>query len=123
LIGKLATLFNVQIEEVHPDALCYLLREDLSDEELHARWTAKPWEADDLEHSGYDEFEDCDLKYADQPDDSQGASRDGPTAHFSEDLHALIRPGETAWTLERNAAAAGFFWVDDYLKWREEPDA
>lgn len=120
---RFATLFNVQIEEVHLDALCYLLREDLSDEELHALWTAKPWEAEDLEDSGYDEFEDCELKYADQPDDSQGASRDGPTAHFSEDLQALIRPGETAWTLERNAAAAGFFWVDDYLKWREEPDA
>ncbi|KRP86858.1 hypothetical protein ACLIMJ_22205 [Pseudomonas veronii] len=123
MIGKLATLFNVQIEEVHPDALCYLLREDLSDEELHARWTAKPWEADDQEYSGDDKFEDGDLKDADQPDGRQGGSRADSTAHFSEDLQVLIRPGETAWTLERNAAAAGFFRVGDYLKWREEPDA
>ena len=123
MIGKLATLFNVQIEEVHPDALCYLLREDLSDEELHARWTAKPWEADDQEYSGDDELEDGDLEEVDPPDGRQGASCDGPTAHLSEDLQALIRPGETAWTLERNAAAAGFFCVGDYLKWREGPDA
>lgn len=120
---RFATRFNVQIEEVHPDALCYLLREDLSDEELHALWTAKPWEADDQEYSGDDKFEDGDLKDADQPDDPKGASRDGPTAHFSEDLQVLIRPGETAWTLERNADAAGFFCVGDYLKWREGPDA
>ncbi|RUT42296.1 ATP-binding protein [Pseudomonas sp. PAMC 29040] len=120
---RFATLFNVQVEEVHPDALCYLMREDLSADQLHALWTAKPWEADDQEHSGDDEFEDCDLKFADLPDDPQGASRGGPTAHFSEDLQALIRPRETAWTLERNAAAAGFCCVGDYLKWREEPDA
>jgi hypothetical protein len=34
------------------------------------------------------------------------------------DLQALVRGGETAWTLERNAAAAGFFNVKSYLEWR-----
>ncbi|MGP5109591.1 hypothetical protein ACTXNX_25395 [Pseudomonas helleri] len=123
---RFATPFHVQVEEVEevdPDALCYLLREDLSDDQLHALWTAKPWEADDQEYSGDDKFEDGDLKDADQPDDPQGASHGGPTAHFSEDLQVLIRAGETTWSLKRNAAAAGFFRVGDYLKWREEPDA
>lgn len=120
---RYATLFNVPADAVDPDALCYLMREDLSEDQLHALWAAKPWEADDQEHSGYDEFEDCDLEYADQPDDPQGASRGSSTVSFSEDLQTLIRPGETAWTLERNAAAAGFFRVGDYLKWREGPDA
>ncbi|MDO1496499.1 ATP-binding protein [Pseudomonas putida] len=122
-LRRFATLFHVQVDEVHPDALCYLLREDLSDDLLHALWTAKPWEADDQEYSGDDEFEDGDLKDADPPDGRQGGSHADSTAHFSEDLQVLIRPGETAWTLERNAAAAGFFCVGDYLKWREEPDA
>ncbi|WP_187682477.1 hypothetical protein [Pseudomonas fluorescens] len=93
---RFATLFNVQVQELHPDALCYLLREDLSDEELHALWAAKPWEADDQEYSGDDELEDCDLEEVGPPDGRQGASCDGPTAHFSEDLQALNRPGETA---------------------------
>ncbi|WP_218918506.1 hypothetical protein [Pseudomonas alkylphenolica] len=65
-----------------------MLREDLSDEELHVLWTAKPWEADDQEGSAYYEFEDGDLDEAD---------------------------GHTG----RHRAFPG----DDYLKWREEPDA
>ncbi|EOS93055.1 DNA mismatch repair protein MutL, partial [Erwinia tracheiphila PSU-1] len=32
----------------------------------------------------------------------------------------LVREGETRWSLERNAAAAGFFDVDDYLQWRQD---
>lgn len=35
------------------------------------------------------------------------------------DLRALVRPGETSWSLERNAAAAGFYTVFDYLRWRD----
>jgi hypothetical protein len=35
---------------------------------------------------------------------------------------ALVKPGETAWLLERNAAAAGFIHVTDYLKWRAEQE-
>ncbi len=64
---RFATRFNVQIEEVHPDALCYLLREDLSDEELHALWAAKPWEADDQEYSGDDELETATSKQSTRP--------------------------------------------------------
>ena len=120
---RFATRFNVQIEEVHPDALCYLLREDLSDDQLHALWAAKPWEADDQEGSAYYEFEDGDLDEADGHTGRHRAFPGDSTAHFSEDLQALIRPGETEWTLERNAAAAGFFRVGDYLKWRERSDA
>jgi len=111
---RFSTLFHVQVEEVHPDALCYLMREDLSADQLHTLWAAKPWEAYELEGSAYYEFEDGDL---DEADGHTGRHR------AAEDLQVLIRPGETALTLERNAAAAGFFWVDDYLKWREEPDA
>ena len=31
-------------------------------------------------------------------------------------IRELVRPGETMWSLERNAAAAGFFNVEEYLK-------
>jgi hypothetical protein len=39
---------------------------------------------------------------------------------LSADLRSLVRPAETSWSLERNAAAAGFFVVADYLRWRRE---
>jgi len=37
------------------------------------------------------------------------------------DLRSRARQGETIWGLERNAAAAGFTFVRDYLEWREPP--
>jgi len=33
-------------------------------------------------------------------------------------LRQLVKPEETLWTLEINAAAAGFFGVEEYLRWR-----
>lgn len=36
------------------------------------------------------------------------------------EFDGLTYPGETLWLLERNAAAAGFYRVLDYLKWRSE---
>ena len=41
-------------------------------------------------------------------------------AFYPPEVCALIQPGETIWSLERNAAVAGFFCVEDYLKWRAE---
>ncbi|VXD06057.1 DNA mismatch repair protein MutL [Enterobacterales bacterium 8AC] len=43
-------------------------------------------------------------------------------SRYSDDVAALIKPGETAWLLERNTAAAGFMRVEDYLKWRSEQE-
>ncbi|MEN1990267.1 ATP-binding protein [Paenibacillus hubeiensis] len=37
---------------------------------------------------------------------------------IDEKYHHLIQEGETLWSIERNAAAAGFFRLPDYLKWR-----
>lgn len=34
--------------------------------------------------------------------------------------HQYVREGETVWSLERNAAGAGFFSIRDYLLWRNE---
>ncbi|HFE3442942.1 TPA: ATP-binding protein [Klebsiella aerogenes] len=32
----------------------------------------------------------------------------------------LVKHGETEWTLERNAAAAGFYQIEEYLHWRSD---
>ncbi|MHB1704512.1 MAG: hypothetical protein ACYCSH_00505 [Acidithiobacillus sp.] len=38
-----------------------------------------------------------------------------------EDWIPYVQDGETRWTIEHNAAAAGFLDVLDYLKWRDDP--
>lgn len=112
---RFAAMFGVPFEEIHAEALCYLMRDDLDDIQLHAMWTEKPWEADDDDTYGDGEFG----HYGDEDVDAgSGSSPTESTAHFSADLQPLIHTGETTWTLERNAAAAGFYNVDEYLKWR-----
>lgn len=39
--------------------------------------------------------------------------------YVDDELQHLIRDGETQWSLQRNAAASGFWCIDDYLMWRE----
>lgn len=34
------------------------------------------------------------------------------------DLHQAIQEGETQWSLEHNASAAGFYNIEEYLRWR-----
>lgn len=52
---------------------------------------------------------------------------DGDQRYFnpdlSEELATLVEPHETKWSLERNAAAAGFFRIADYLAWRKNSQA
>ncbi|MEX5685333.1 ATP-binding protein [Pseudomonas silesiensis] len=114
---RFAALFDVPFDEIDPDALCYLMHEGLTDEQLHFMWAAKPWEQDQYDGCEGD-FENCGLVNVDPDGERQGGSSTNATTGFSADIQALIHPGETAWTLERNAAAAGFFHVEDYLKWR-----
>lgn len=114
---RFSALFDVPFDEIHPDALCYLMHEGLTDEQLHFMWAAKPWEQD--QYDGYEgDFENYGLDNVEPDDERQRGSSTNAVTGFSTDIQALIHPGETAWTLERNAAAAGFLHVDDYLKWR-----
>ncbi|RMM23708.1 hypothetical protein ALQ81_00395, partial [Pseudomonas syringae pv. pisi] len=46
------------------------------------------------------------------------AEQDDPRCKLAKEYHGMVEPGETWWVLERNAAAAGFWRVEDYLKWR-----
>ena len=60
----------------------------------------------------------------DTDDDEESPDNDtaelGARGFYPPELWALIQPGETMWSLDRNAAVAGFFCVEDYLKWRAE---
>jgi len=103
--------------EIDPDAISFdaaeyiLMHGEMSEAELRAMWADKPWE-----------------QWLDPTDWADGEDDCGETAEYavpavSPELQVMVRPGETDWALERNAAAAGFYRVEDYLKWRAEVDA
>lgn len=91
------------IIDIHDSALTLeLMRylEDRSEEEILQLWTAKPWLMEnDLEKDEVDEEQN-------------------PFLVIDEKYHHLIEMGETLWSLERNAASAGFHNIQDYLVWR-----
>ncbi|WP_240416717.1 ATP-binding protein [Paenibacillus periandrae] len=75
----------------------------LDDEQIRAVWEEKPWSHED----GYN--------YSDEEE----VLRD-PFEEYKPEFHHLLKLHDTVWALERNAAAAGFHRVEEYLKWREE---
>lgn len=108
---RFAALLNVTPDEINQEALGCLMYETSSDEAARNLWVAKPWERA------------CDESLHDAPDHEQEGEDESTVDakdHFPADVRALVQRGETVWALERNAAAAGFFRVEDYLKWRAE---
>ncbi|PXF32646.1 hypothetical protein WH50_03455 [Pokkaliibacter plantistimulans] len=45
-----------------------------------------------------------------------------PKSRIPDEVRHLLLPGETWWSIQRNAAAAGFYREADYLRWREQQD-
>jgi len=57
--------------------------------------------------------------YSDEPTDTTPAAIcDTYGRPLEAELLQLVRPDETQWSLERNAAAAGFMSIKSYLQWR-----
>lgn len=90
---RIADVLQLSVEMVTEDVLYWMMGED--DAAIRLCWVEKPWETVQMQKI---------LKK--------------PSLPCSDDIMALVKPGETAWLLERNAAAAGFINVTDYLKWR-----
>lgn len=75
-------------------------------------------EEPEFDFDDYDGFEPPDLK--EEFDNDHKEIENAPVKEtFPPEFEGLVYPHETMWLLERNAAAAGFYWVIDYLKWRE----
>ncbi len=109
---RFATILEIDPDAISFDAAEYILMHgEISEAELRAMWADKPWEQW-LDPTGWADGED---------DCAEMAECTAPAV--SPELHVMVRPGETEWVLERNAAAAGFYRVEDYLKWRAEVDA
>lgn len=109
----LAEVLGVPAGSIPSIALDFLASTKLSDEEKRAIWTEAPWERE-YETDPGDDW-DADLWRDNSDKDESDIS-----VFYPPELRASIQPGETTWALERNAAAAGFYRVEDYLKWRAE---
>ena len=133
--GRLAQVLGVPINEICSEDVFDL--EGLADEALEAAWAQRPREEDrgpsnvGFGHLGQDEEArgpiDTKRRIESTASDAQPAAlnRDAEEmaslrSEVGESLLATIEPHETKWSLERNAAAAGFFGIADYLAWRKE---
>ncbi|WP_217281853.1 ATP-binding protein [Burkholderia gladioli] len=83
--------------------------------EIRRLWAEKPWEKD-TDDVGLETEEEGVVRSNAPP----VRPKDDPRNRLAEKYHSLIAAGETWWSVERNAAAAGFHRVEDYLSWRSE---
>jgi hypothetical protein len=95
------------------------------DDEVRVAWERKEWEAEheEFDYSDYldesmtfEELEQMELE-AEAQAEAQRTQGDARLL-VAEDCRDLVQQGESLWSLERNAAAAGFWNVEAYLKWR-----
>jgi hypothetical protein len=95
------------------------------DDEVRVAWERKEWEAEheEFDYSDYldesmtfEELEQMELE-AEAQAEAQRTQGDARLL-VAEDCRDLVQEGESLWSLERNAAAAGFWNVEAYLKWR-----
>ncbi|WP_034948949.1 ATP-binding protein [Erwinia oleae] len=84
-----------------------------SDEEALAAWGMQAWENSDLWYARF--TPDC-TETEDLYEYGTGPSSESPVPS---DWLPFLHEGETRWSIERNAAAAGFMKELDYLEWRK----
>ncbi|EIP3952750.1 ATP-binding protein [Salmonella enterica] len=82
----------------------------------HNEDTYEDWD-DDFDN---DYYAWLNSKIENEEPESEEAKNERKLSLYPPEIKALIKPGETIWLLERNAAAAGFYNEEDYLVWRKE---
>lgn len=98
---RICNIIGVSITDIEEKILVYL--EDESEDEIRRLWATKPWL---IENEHKEEH------YKEKEEDQN------PFLVIDDKYHRLIEQGETVWSLRRNAAAAGFHIIQDYLLWR-----
>lgn len=112
---RIARILNIQAEEISDNGLGYLaLAVDGGEEWIKKMWQEDGWSnfVDDERDTDFDR-DNYSVSDSDVTDDGKSELDTLDTT-----LRQLVKPEETLWTLEINAAAAGFFGVEEYLRWR-----
>ncbi|WP_369063374.1 ATP-binding protein [Burkholderia gladioli] len=128
---RLAAVLGVEPGAINHYALAILTESNFSDDQLKVLWAEKPWEEWEREEHGSGR----DAEPRTYPENIYSAGVYGAdrvelkpeetaaSAACPPELAPLIQPGETTLGLKKNAAAAGFHRVEDYLRWRQEQSA
>lgn len=112
--ARIAQVLGLPVDEISQGTFHRLWEEPA--DEITRLWAEKPWEkvAEDFRDMVLDSLGDEDDPHQEPPVERDADPRSG----LDKKYHPHINKGETKWSLERNAAAAGFFRVQDYLEWR-----
>ncbi|RMR64135.1 hypothetical protein ALP80_04451, partial [Pseudomonas savastanoi pv. fraxini] len=107
------------------DYLAHLLATGSDEQEIRSEWECQFAEPEDIPAAALEYLlttggDAQEMRSEDQANLEQLAAdqADDPRRKLNQEYHGMVEPGETWWVLERNAAAAGFWRVEDYLKWR-----
>lgn len=123
---EVARILDMPLADIPAGALNYLahlLATGGDEQEIRTEWECQ-FGQPDFDDDPYDYFTEEELAEeqarSDQFNQEQLAAEqdDDPRRKLAKDYHGMVEPGETWWMLERNAASAGFWRVEDYLKWR-----
>ncbi|ADF60013.1 MULTISPECIES: ATP-binding protein [Enterobacteriaceae] len=101
-------------ENLHDRAVAFLAYMTDSEEEELAAWAMRAWENSDQWYARNTlSCSEADFLY--EQDFDQPLGENVPA-----DWLPFMQEGETRWSIERNAAAAGFIREMDYLEWRRD---
>lgn len=117
----IAEALDLELSAIPPEALAYLLDcvvcRGYTPDNIRRAWEYKEWVHDEhTDNYDYDDHEVDPELYADI--ETGNAESSDALWRVDEDCRQYVKEGEAWWMLERNSAAAGFFRVEDYLKWR-----
>lgn len=116
---QIASILGIAPADISEAALSYMCHYGSDKDRLQQIWENQEWEGGFQTDADYDSSEyDDRLAAINEEALREFEAQDDPRQHLPEKLHSLLQAGETWWGLERNAAAAGFFRVADYLEWR-----
>jgi len=114
---RIATSLNIAVIEIGYDDVERLW--GLTGTALQEAWTALSAEFAERHGGDDDYFENTYDATIEQAVEEDPLAREA----LEPELRELANDGETMWSLGRNAAAAGFIFVPDYLRWRKADQA
>lgn len=126
--NRLSAFLEVGLDALNDEAVNHLIwvwEYTRLDDEVRVAWERKEWETEHEEYDYSDNFdENLTVEEPEQMDPESEAQAEAQRTQgdarllVAEDCRDLVQEGESLWSLERNAAAAGFWNVEEYLKWR-----
>ncbi|WP_137808295.1 ATP-binding protein [Pseudomonas sp. G(2018)] len=121
---RIAEILNLELVAIPENALAYLCEcwvYGYDAESIQGTWAEMNTDPHDHEPMDFEDPE-YDLSF-DPESEMEIADKDDGLHRVDSGCRQYVKDGETWWLLERNTASAGFWRVEDYLKWRAANEA